>query len=594
MNYTDVHAFHIPVMGLAFTIDTPLKVARFGISSAVSVAEDRLIEMMRQQICEKNNLPFFPIRTNDASNKSRRITDYLNLLQALVEEQTRELKLMPFTPGSEIVKYFEMLPSENTLREKYERYCNCEVDGEKVLLEKQLRKGIKAGSIDVNIMTKIDKDNYLKDGTLITEGSDAVAALTGYAESTLKNSSVIFSAGMNPRLFNHLSKLSAFHPDSDGIFSKRVVIKVSDYRSAYIQGMYLAKKGIWVSEFRIESGLNCGGHAFPTPGKLMGVILEEFRNKRQHLLNEAFGEYNKALFSKTGRSFKYPPIQKICVQGGLGTNEERLFLHKKYGVDGTGWGSPFLLVPEATTLDAESMKMLQKADQDDITLSDASPLGVKFYYLKNLSGEAERIQRHTTGKPGSPCTEKHLAFNTEFTSEPICTASSKYQKLKLAEVNAMQLPETERKRMEEKVLEKECLCIGLSNPAAVVNDKVFIKNIKGITVCPGPNMAWFNKVVSLQTMVDHIYGRKNIIDSCSRPHIFINELFLYINYFSKEVLNSHPPVSGKIIREFQQNLESAIEYYRQFTPEEIRDHAAFMANLEIASGMLNNLKHIAA
>jgi hypothetical protein len=30
------HAFHIPVLGLGFSIDTPLKVARYGISSVIS------------------------------------------------------------------------------------------------------------------------------------------------------------------------------------------------------------------------------------------------------------------------------------------------------------------------------------------------------------------------------------------------------------------------------------------------------------------------------------------------------------------------------------------------------------------------------
>jgi hypothetical protein len=30
---TPQHSFHIPVMGLAFTIDTPIRVAHYGISS---------------------------------------------------------------------------------------------------------------------------------------------------------------------------------------------------------------------------------------------------------------------------------------------------------------------------------------------------------------------------------------------------------------------------------------------------------------------------------------------------------------------------------------------------------------------------------
>ena len=46
MQYPPHHKFHIPVMGLAYTIDTPIKVARFGISSVISIVEDRLVEMM--------------------------------------------------------------------------------------------------------------------------------------------------------------------------------------------------------------------------------------------------------------------------------------------------------------------------------------------------------------------------------------------------------------------------------------------------------------------------------------------------------------------------------------------------------------------
>ena len=44
-NYSTHHKFHIPVMGLAYTIDSPIKVARFGISSVISIVEDRLVEM---------------------------------------------------------------------------------------------------------------------------------------------------------------------------------------------------------------------------------------------------------------------------------------------------------------------------------------------------------------------------------------------------------------------------------------------------------------------------------------------------------------------------------------------------------------------
>ncbi|KKK80246.1 hypothetical protein LCGC14_2825420, partial [marine sediment metagenome] len=45
------HTFHIPVMGIGFTIDTALRVAKYGISSVISLVDDTLIEQMRQFHC---------------------------------------------------------------------------------------------------------------------------------------------------------------------------------------------------------------------------------------------------------------------------------------------------------------------------------------------------------------------------------------------------------------------------------------------------------------------------------------------------------------------------------------------------------------
>src|SRR5690606_22426871 len=94
-------------------------------------------------------------------------------------------------------------------------------------------------------------------------------------------SSLVLSAGMNPRLYSYLEQFEAFYPDENGELKKKIALKVSDYRSAFIQGKFLAAKGLWVSEYRIESGLNCGGHAFATDGYLMGPILAEFRDKKE-------------------------------------------------------------------------------------------------------------------------------------------------------------------------------------------------------------------------------------------------------------------------------------------------------------------------
>ena len=61
MNNNSYHKFHIPVMGLAYTIDSPVKVARFGINSVISIVEDRLVEMMRKNYYPAINMPYYPI-----------------------------------------------------------------------------------------------------------------------------------------------------------------------------------------------------------------------------------------------------------------------------------------------------------------------------------------------------------------------------------------------------------------------------------------------------------------------------------------------------------------------------------------------------
>lgn len=553
-------------MGLAYTIDSPVKVARFGISSVISIVEDRLVEMMRSHYYPTINKPYVPINTDVEDYRAKRITDYLNLVNTIVQAQVEKLKHAAFEAGSEIVKYFEMLPDDSTLKQLYQQMVQTSQPQEKEKIEKFLRSSIKPGSIDVNIMTKLDKNNYDKHGEILPDGSDAISALRGYAKSDLTNSSIVFSAGMNPRLYNYLENCKEFDANEEGGFTKKVIIKVSDYRSALIQGKYLAKKGIWVSEFRIESGLNCGGHAFATDGYLLGPILEEFKMNRQELIDTLFEIYSAAQLKKNNKKLDAPPAMYFSVQGGIGTHEEDEFLHKHYEFDSTGWGTPFLLVPEATTVDAPTLKLLCESKDKNVMLSRNSPLGVRFHYLKGTSSEQEKYLRISKGTPGSPCTEKHLSFNTEFTKEPICTASKKYQKLKVEQLQSLNLPEAEYKRQVSEVLDKECLCVGLSNSAAINYDQTFVKKMDAVTICPGPNIVNFSKVVSLQTMVDHIYGRTNVIVQSNRPHMFVAELHLYID-FLKEQINEDIQAGQfdkkkKYYTGFYQNLRHGINYYR--------------------------------
>ena len=78
---------------------------------------------------------------------------------------------------------------------------------------------------------------------------------------------------------------------------------------------------------------------------------------------------------------------KITVQGGVGTAEEHEFLLENYQVDSIGWGSPFLLVPEATSVDKETRDLLSKSKEDDFYLSTISPLGIPFNTVKGSTNE---------------------------------------------------------------------------------------------------------------------------------------------------------------------------------------------------------------
>ncbi len=559
-------------MGTGYTIDTPIRVAQYGISSVISIIDHRLTERMREYYCKLFHFEFTLIPENEVDARAKRITAYLYLVQKIVDQKFNALKISTFEAGTEITKYFDLLSDSFPLKKQYQNML--QLSGkERSIAENDLRMLIVPGSIDVNIMTKIDGPNRSSENTALpVEFNDAHAALRGFAQSDL-SSSVVFSAGLNPRLYSYLSSFKDFFPDKEGSFKKKVVLKVSDYRSALIQGKFLAKKGIWVSEFRIESGLNCGGHAFATDGYLMGPILKEFNEHRDELSTTLFEIYSEALTGLGNHVPKSSPLILITVQGGVGTYKEHEFLLSYEHADSIGWGSPFLFVPEAVSIDQKSLDLLSNAKQEDYYLSEVSPLGVPFNTVKGNSADEEKLQRIADGKPGAPCVKKHLAFNTEFTDEPICTASLKYQKKKIDDLLSQNLPAEELQTAFSKVLEKVCLCVGLGNPSQLEKGMELQKGTIGSAICPGPNTAYFSKVVSLKEMVDHIYGKVDLISFKDRPNMFIKELQLYVTYIKRIASESISDTSAKqrkYIDRFVSNLNDGISYYEQIF-EELKD-----------------------
>lgn len=564
-----MHQFHIPVLGLSFSIDTPLKVARFGISSVMSLSSDALLEDMRAHHSQKNALPYEPISEKEEDYRARRITAYLDLIDVLIKAQIDVLRSASLDQSSPLTEYLNLLPSNNPLKIWYQQYEAAETITARRSLNELIKNGIKAGSADVNIMTKVNKTNYDQNkNPLGDEFADALAALRGFAHSTLE-SAVVFSAGFNPRLYSYLEKFNGFFPNAQGIIAKKVILKVSDYRSAVIQGKFLAKKGIWISEFRIESGLNCGGHAFPTEGLLAGPILSDFKNNRQSLEQELHELCLKVWEQKGLDTKNFKPHFKITIQGGIGTADEQHFLMDHYGIEGTGWGTPFLLVPEATTVDDATLKKLAQAKSKDLYLSKTSPLGVPFNNLKDTPSEQLRLERIAKNRPGSPCHKKYLVSNAEFSKAPICTASRKYQSKKLKELDSQNLPESEYQKAYEDITVKACLCEDLSASAYLKND-LKPQLTTATAICPGPNLAFFSRQYSLKEMVGHIYGHGPQVSTNSRPHVFINELKIYMEYLEgewqqwRDQLNAR---QNKYLTSFKANLEKGIDYYKNLSSE---------------------------
>ena len=547
---TASHTFHIPVMGTAFTADSALKVAHYGINTVIALADDVLLERLRKYYSGLNNFSYEEIKNNTKDYRADRITSYLNMVNKIASAKFEEFTTTTKDKFEEVKKYFAMLPDTSEVKKEFNKLIENSFSFED--LSVWLKDNLSMGSIDVNIMTKVDKTNYFKKEELPSEYNDAHAGLRGYANSDL-SSSVIFSAGMNPRLYGYIAQFDDFFPDKNGYIKKKIILKVSDYRSAIIQGKFLAKKGLWISEYRIESGLNCGGHAFATDGYLMGPILAEFRDRRQELVDELYAVCSPALEAK-GRTVPNDTLAiTITAQGGVATAEEHNFLIDHYKLDTVGWGTPFLLVPEATTVDPATRKQLQDAKEKDLYLSNVSPLGVPFNNLRNSTKDVEKFNKIEEGKPGSPCPRKFLALSNEYGTEGVCTASRLFQKNKIDEQG-----------ISDQITDKACLCMGLA-ATAVINYGVETRESKGVSICPGPNMAYFDQELTLQDMSHHIYNGDEGIVRADRPNMFVNELGMYLTYLSEKIeehKNDWGKKSGRYLNSFTSNMNEGITYYQ--------------------------------
>lgn len=82
-------------------------------------------------------------------------------------------------------------------------------------------------------------------------------------------------------------------------------------------------------------------------------------------------------------------------------------------------------------------------------------------------------------------------------------------------------------------------------------------------------------------MTDHIYGRINLLEDTDRPHMFVKELQLNIE-FIKEKKQEMEPADRKLVKyvlDFLKQLTTGIEYYRSIS-DQLKADECFNATLD--------------
>ncbi|MBQ3778995.1 MAG: hypothetical protein II835_13180, partial [Fibrobacter sp.] len=335
-----VHKIHIPVMGICYTADTPIRVAHLGITSVISLVDDGLLEEYRMAYAERLGLDLGSPQTT----RIGRIRSYLDFVADEVERKFTRLCACRFDGGSDKDLYFLMLPLDSRLRVEYDGIF-AKTGLARIAAEAALTEKMEPGEIQANIMVGLNHEEAAFD------------AVRGFAASKVSGA-LVLSAGVNLSVFEEIAKCKDFYRTGTRPPKKKIILKVSDYRSALVQGRYLAKKGLEVYEYRIESGVNCGGHAFFESKKLLLDVVREFVEKRKELFETTCSMI--AANVPVQGILPPPSPARITAQGGLCTPED-IETVMSLGIDGVGVGTPFLLVPQATSMDKATRRMLAAA-----------------------------------------------------------------------------------------------------------------------------------------------------------------------------------------------------------------------------------------
>ena len=107
-------------------------------------------------------------------------------------------------------------------------------------------------------------------------------------------------------------------------------------------------------------------------------------------------------------------------------------------------------------------------------------------------------------------------------------------------------------------MEKTCLCTNLGT-GSLIRLGIMKPTYGRQAICPGPNIAWFNREYSLDEMVDHIYGRNESLVPDERPHMFAKEMIMYVDYLEELIRQINPEDTGfRKLEKMRRNLEEGI------------------------------------
>ena len=154
---------------------------------------------------------------------------------------------------------------------------------------------------------------------------------------------------------------------------------------------------------------------------------------------------------------------------------------------------------------------------------------------------------------------------------------------KIAELKTQNLEPKLYERNYNKIVEKACICVGLGTSSLLVNNIDASLEGNGVSVCPGPNLAYFSRTYSLEEMIKHIYGKLDILGQVSRPHMFIKELGMYVDYLKEQILDLDFDNKARVkyVEKFESNLSEGIQYYKDLKKCILKRQCIEILNLKI-------------